>query len=136
MGAAAAALGVLLACLLPRGILPDAHAEAGHAVDALLAAAQNAPRLARSAAAKSGVAAGLAALLGVRRGPLVVLSSVCHASFTSLTTSLLKPSVTRLQAPLMLPGLPPAAPAWLLTSPEAASSASQALQARPLPARM
>ena len=117
MGAAAAALGAVLACLLPSDVLPDAHAEAGHAIDALLATAHNAPRLARSSAAKSGAAAGLAALLGVRRRPL----SLCSSPHFQATLH-------------MLPGLPAAGPAWLLVSPEAAGSAKQALQACALPA--
>ena len=69
MGAAATALGALLACVLPRGAITGAPAAAAqHAVDALLDAARNTPRLARSGAAKCGIAAGLAALLGVRHG--------------------------------------------------------------------
>ena len=65
MGAAAAALGTLLACALPRDAILDGPASPQRAVNALLTALQNTPKLARSSAAKCGIAAGLAALLGV-----------------------------------------------------------------------
>ncbi len=60
MGAAATSLGCLVAGLA----LDQAQAEAQRSVDAMLAALGNGPRLAQSGAARSGVAAGLAALLG------------------------------------------------------------------------
>ncbi|KAK9905743.1 hypothetical protein WJX75_005520 [Coccomyxa subellipsoidea] len=60
VGAAATALGCLVA-----GLAPDqAQAEAQRTVDALLTALGNAPQLAQSGAAKFGVAAGLAVMLG------------------------------------------------------------------------
>lgn len=60
VGAAATALGCLVAGLAPN----QAQAEAQRSVDVLLTALGNAPQLAQSGAAKSGVAAGLAVMLG------------------------------------------------------------------------
>ena len=65
MGAAAAAVGSLVACLVSSGALSVASAVLTKTLEVLLEAAQHAPKLAGSTAAKAGVAAGFAALLGV-----------------------------------------------------------------------
>ena len=64
VGTAATALGCLEAGLAEKQLLVDAKTEVQQSVDALVSALGNAPRLAQSAAAKSGIACGLAALLG------------------------------------------------------------------------
>ena len=66
-GAAACASGALVNILAQgQGMFSDPAREVQQVVQAILAAAQNAPRLEHSSAAKSGAAAGLAALLGAQ----------------------------------------------------------------------
>lgn len=62
-------MGSLVACLLSRGALQNAPAALADALETLLGPLRKAPRLAGSTAAKTGVAAGLAALLGVSYYP-------------------------------------------------------------------
>lgn len=64
VGTAATAVGCLVSGLAGKQLLGNAHSEVQQSVDALLVALGNAPRLAQSSAAKSGIACGLAALLG------------------------------------------------------------------------
>ncbi|CAL8472221.1 g11763 [Coccomyxa elongata] len=64
VGTAATAVGCLVSGLAGKQPLQDAQSEVQQSVDALLAALGNAHRLAQSSAAKSGIACGLAALLG------------------------------------------------------------------------
>lgn len=64
VGTGATALGCLVAGTAGKQLLEGAQSEVQQSVDALLSALGNAPRLAQNGAAKSGIACGLAALLG------------------------------------------------------------------------